>query len=134
MTLGCSESWNGQVFMSIAKFSLNTERRTRSHCPQWWEMHHRQVMRREITENSLAKAPADHCHCPFHLSLLFKLMTPSVSPGARTSHLALICLPQKRSAVQSMVGSSLETQATLRRPLPPLAVMGWNRLILLQGC
>lgn len=135
MTLNCSESRNRQVFlpfMSVAKFSLNSERRTRSHSPQWWEMY-RQVMRREITENSLAKAPPDHWHCPFHLSLLLRHMDSICVPnfqGHCTWH--LMGLPQICCAEHG--GLQAGNTSHPRRALSPLAVMGQNWLILLQGC
>lgn len=94
--------WAGiSSLTSIAKFSLNSEGRTRSHSPQWWEMH-RQVMRREITENSLARAPPDCCQCPLHVSPLLKHMDHICVPSCQehcTWH--LMCLPQIPSACRA---------------------------------
>lgn len=90
-------------------------------------------MRREITENSLPKAPLSHCHGPLHLSLLLKHVDhhPQVK---MTLCLALGGTLQIPLAGQNLVGSSLKTQAALRRALPPLSVIRWNWLIPLQGC
>lgn len=77
-TLGSSESRNGQVFLawvSIAKFSLASKERARRHSPRWWRMH-RQVVSREITDNSLPQTPTRHCHGPLHLGLILKHIDP----------------------------------------------------------
>lgn len=59
-------------------------------------------MRREITENSLARAPPDCCQCPLHVSPLLKQMDHICVPSCQehcTWH--SMCLPQIPSACRA---------------------------------